>query len=81
MRISMEMGKVLLPVLNLGSVVGSASGSLPQVLMMQTADQRYLDHPPTVGQLHRSWDRTVMGQGSMRTDFLVIFQIAPQNQV
>jgi len=72
MRISTEMGKALLPVLNLGSVVGSASGSLPQVLMMQTADQRYLDHLPMVGQLHRSRDRTVMGQGSMRADFVVI---------
>src|SRR5512136_2874853 len=61
------MGKVLLLVPNLGSVVGSASGSLPQVLMMQTADQRYLNHLPTVGQLRRSRDRTVMGQGSMLT--------------
>jgi hypothetical protein len=66
------MGKVLLPVPNLGSVVGSASGSLPQALMMQTADQRYLDHLPMVGQLHLSRDRTIMGKGTMGVDFVVI---------
>ena len=67
-----EMGKVLLSVPNHGSVVGPVSGSLPPVVMMQTADQRHLEHLPTFGQLHRSRDRTVMGQGSMRADFVVI---------
>jgi len=60
------MGKVLLAVPHFGSVVGSASGSLPQVLMMQTANQRYLDHLPSVGQLHRSLDRTVIDAGGLR---------------
>jgi hypothetical protein len=36
------MGKVLLSVPNLGLVIGSASGRLPLVVMMQTADQRHL---------------------------------------
>jgi len=39
-----EMSKVLLPVPNIGSVIGYASGCLPLVVMMQTADNRYLDH-------------------------------------
>ena len=75
------MGKVLLLVPNLGSVVGSASGSLPQVLMMQTADQRHLDHHPMFRRLHRLRDWTVMGKGTMRADFVVISQELLKNLV
>ncbi len=32
----------------MGLSVDAASGSLPEVVMMQTADQRPLDHVPTV---------------------------------
>jgi hypothetical protein len=44
MGISMGDGQISSPRAEPWSVVGSASGSLPQVLMMQNADQRYLDH-------------------------------------
>jgi hypothetical protein len=73
------MGKVLLPVPNLGSVVDSASGNLPQVLMMQTANQRHLDHLPTVWPLHRPWDWTVMIERSMRANFMVIGKATLKN--
>ena len=45
-----------------GSVVDYASGSQSQVVMMQTADYRHLDHFPTVRRLHRPRDWAVMGE-------------------
>ena len=63
---------VLLPVPGIGSVIGSASGSLPQVVMMQTAQLRHLDHLPTLRGLQRPRDWTVMLEGAMRADFVVI---------
>ena len=44
-----------------GSVVGYfPSGSLPEVVMMQTADPRHLGHVPTVWGLNRPRDWTVV---------------------
>jgi hypothetical protein len=41
---------------------------------MQTADQGYLDYLPTVGQLHRSRDRTVVRERPVRSNFMVIVE-------
>ena len=46
-----------------------SSSRLPHVLMMQTSDQRHLDHLPTIQRLHRPWNRTVVIEGSMGADF------------
>jgi hypothetical protein len=43
-----DRGKVLLPLPTIAPSVDAASGSLPEVLMMQTADPRHLDHLPTI---------------------------------
>ena len=79
MRIWLGTGHLLLPVSDLGSVTGYPSGNLPQVPMMQTADERHLDHLPTLRGLHRPWDWTIMLQGSMRADFEVILEVGLEN--
>src|ERR1035438_7955028 len=47
--------------------------------MMQAADQRHLDHLPTVQRLHRPWNRTVVIEEAMRADFEVILEIGFEN--
>ena len=47
--------------------------------MMQTADQRHLDHVPTVWRLHRPRDWTVVRERSMRADFMIIFEVGFEN--
>ena len=47
--------------------------------MMQTADQRHLDHLPTLRTLQRPSDWTVMLEGSMRADFMVVFEVGFEN--
>ena len=64
---------------DMGSVIGSASSSLPQVVMMQTADSRYLNHLPPFRRLHRPRDRTVVGKRSVGTDVVVIFAVGFEN--
>jgi hypothetical protein len=46
---------------------------------MQTADQRYLGHLPTVWGLNRPRDWTVVGEPSVRADFMVIFEVGFEN--
>ena len=47
--------------------------------MMQSADLGHLDYLPTNGQLHRPWDRTVVGKGSVRAYSMVILEIGFEN--
>ena len=47
--------------------------------MMQTADQRDLDHAPTVWRLHRPRDWTVVRERSVRADFMIIFEVGFEN--
>ena len=48
---------------------------MPAILMMQAADARHLNNLPTVGRLHWPWDRTVVEESSVGTDFVVIVEI------
>ena len=47
--------------------------------MMQTAHQRHLGHFPTVWGLNRPRDWTVVGERSVRADFVVIFEVGIEN--
>jgi hypothetical protein len=48
-------------------------------MMMQTADQRPLDHLSLLRRLHRPWDRTVVVQCSMRAGFVVVLEVGFEN--
>jgi hypothetical protein len=63
----------------IGSSVDAGSGCLSPVWMMETADQRYLDHFPIVRCFHRTRDWTVVKERPVRPDFMVIFQVGFQN--
>ena len=47
--------------------------------MMQTANQRHLDHLPTVWQLHRPWHGTIVVEGSVGPNFVVISKVTLKN--
>ena len=47
--------------------------------MMQTAHQRHLGHLPTVWELNRPRDWTVVGERSVRPEFVVIFDVGLDN--
>ena len=49
--------------------------SLAEVVMMQTAQQGEFDHVPTVRRLHRAWHGTIVIQGSMGAEVVIIFQV------
>lgn len=55
-----------------------SSGSLPPVVMMQTADERQFDHLPNLRCLHRPRDWTVTVERSMRAYAVIIIPIAFQ---
>src|SRR5665213_785555 len=62
-----------------GSSGDAASGSLSQVVMMQTADQWHLDHLSTLRRLHRPRNWTVVRERSVRTYFMVILEVGFEN--
>jgi hypothetical protein len=47
--------------------------------MMQTAHQRHLGHLPMVWGLNRPRDWTVVGERSVRADFVAIFEVGFEN--
>ena len=46
---------------------------------MQTANQRHLDHRPTVWQLHPPRHGTIVVEGSVWPNFVVISKVTLQN--
>ena len=43
--------------------------------MMQAADLRHFNNPSLIRRLHLPWDRTVVGEGSMGTEVVVILEV------